>query len=100
MSILSHEAVFTVDGVACTVATTRPEALMPAVPVVSEWVSAAEVKVAYWARMGIASLAKAQLAERIVAELRALLPGGFLVRIGGELASAGERPDGGWGYAS
>ena len=69
---------------------------MPAVPVVEEAVSAAEVRVAYWQRMGIASLAKARLAERIVARLRALLPGGFMVRIGDELATAGERPDGGW----
>ena len=96
MMILSHEAVFTVDGVRCAVVTTRPEALMPAVPVVEEAVSAAEVRVAYWQRMGIASLAKARLAERIVARLRALLPGGFMVRSGDELATAGERPDGGW----
>lgn len=96
MTILSHEAIFTVDGVRCAIATTRPEALMPAVPVVEEEVSAAEVRVAYWARMGIASLANARLAERIVAQLRSFLPGGFLVRIGDQVATAGERPEGGW----
>lgn len=97
MPILRHEATFTVDGVPCAVITTRPEALMPAVPVVEEEVSAAELQVASWARLGISSLATARLAERIAARLRDLFPGGFLVRVGDELASIGERPDGGWG---
>ena len=40
--------------------------------------------------------AKAAAADRIAALLAARLPGGFLVNLGGDIAVAGELPEGGW----
>ncbi len=43
--------------------------------------------------------AKAHAADRIVSTLAEALPGGFLVDLGGDLASSGDLPDGGWQIA-
>lgn len=43
---------------------------------------------------------KAATADRVAAELAAEAPGGFLVDLGGDLAVAGEAPEGGWVVAT
>jgi thiamine biosynthesis lipoprotein len=50
-----------------------------------------------WIDLG--ATAKAAAADAIAAELRDLLPGGFLVNLGGDIATSGTDPEGGWPIA-
>ena len=48
------------------------------------------------AQLDLGATAKAHAADRIAAALAHALPGGFLVNLGGDIAVAGQLPEGGW----
>lgn len=48
------------------------------------------------AALDLGASAKAWAADAIAQELDAMFPGGFLVNLGGDIATAGTPPDGGW----
>ena len=50
-------------------------------------------------RIDLGATAKAAAADAIAAELRDVLPGGFLVNLGGDIATSGTDPEGGWPIA-
>ena len=50
-------------------------------------------------RIDLGATGKAAAADTIAAELAELLPGGFLVNLGGDIAMSGTDPDGGWPIA-
>lgn len=49
--------------------------------------------------LDLGASAKAHAADRIARLLRRRLPGGFLVNLGGDIATSGDLPDGGWQVA-
>lgn len=54
------------------------------------------VQVAPGTLIDLGASAKAAAADRIAADLADRLPGGFLVNLGGDIATSGELPPGGW----
>lgn len=50
-------------------------------------------------RLDLGAVAKAAAADAIAAELEDSLPGGFLVNLGGDIATSGINPEGGWPIA-
>ena len=46
--------------------------------------------------LDLGATAKAHAADRLAEALAATLPGGFLVNLGGDVATGGEQPDAGW----
>lgn len=74
----------------------RPAAAVPGWQSINLDPATGRVEVPQGCLIDLGATAKGYAADRIAADLAHRLPGGFLVSLGGDIATRGSTPDGGW----